>query len=125
MKILYIHQYFNTPDMPGSTRSFELAKRLVESGHQVFMVTSKRDMYQQKRSNWTLEEGIHVIWIPVLYSNNMGFLRRILSYILFAYYAVKVSLKLNVNAVFATSTPRGRGGITSPAISFRASSAPT
>ena len=40
MKILYIHQYFNTPNMPGSTRSYEFAKKLVQDGNTVFMLTS-------------------------------------------------------------------------------------
>ena len=40
MKILYLHQYFNTPAMPGSTRSFEFAKRLVARGDTVYMVTT-------------------------------------------------------------------------------------
>ncbi|MDR8470779.1 glycosyltransferase family 4 protein, partial [Acinetobacter baumannii] len=29
MRILYFHQYFNTPDMSGGTRSYEMARRLV------------------------------------------------------------------------------------------------
>ena len=40
VKILYIHQYFNTPEMPGSTRSYEFAKRLVLSGDDVHIATS-------------------------------------------------------------------------------------
>ena len=58
MKILYIHQYFNTPKMPGSTRSYEFAKRLVARGDTVYMVTTN----WQGKSNlsYTLEEGIHV-----------------------------------------------------------------
>jgi 3-hexulose-6-phosphate synthase len=35
MKIVYLHQYFNTPDTTGSTRSFEMARRWVEAGHEV------------------------------------------------------------------------------------------
>ena len=47
MKILYIHQYFNTPSMPGSTRSYEFAKRLASRGDTVYMLTSN----WQGRSN--------------------------------------------------------------------------
>ena len=43
MIIIYLHQYFNTNDMPGSTRSYELSKNLVENGHTVYLITSKRD----------------------------------------------------------------------------------
>jgi hypothetical protein len=42
MRIVYLHQYFNTPDMPGATRSYELARRLVQKGHRVDMITSDR-----------------------------------------------------------------------------------
>jgi len=36
MKITYLHQYFNTPNMPGGTRSYEMARRLVAMGHKIF-----------------------------------------------------------------------------------------
>ena len=80
MRIIYIHQYFNTAEMPGSTRSFDLAKRLVQNGHKVFMITSKRDEYQKGKKGWTNESGIDVYWATVSYSNKMGFLRRIFSF---------------------------------------------
>jgi glycosyltransferase involved in cell wall biosynthesis len=91
--------------MPGSTRSYELAVRLVEKGHQVYMVTSKRDFHQGRRANWTKENGINVCWIPVSYSNNMGFIRRIASFLIFSIKSIIVSLSLRVDLVFATSTP--------------------
>lgn len=43
MKIIYLHQYFKTPDMPGGTRSYEMAKRLAKAGHEVEMITSWTD----------------------------------------------------------------------------------
>ena len=47
MKIIYLHQYFNTPKMSGSTRSYEIAKRLVKSGHSVEMITSYREQIKK------------------------------------------------------------------------------
>ena len=91
--------------MSGSTRSYELAVRLVEKGHQVYMVTSKRDFHQSRRANWTKENGINVYWIPVAYSNNMGFIRRIASFLIFSIKSIIISLSLRVDLVFATSTP--------------------
>jgi len=105
MRIIYLHQYFNTPDMPGSTRSYELAKRLVKNGHQVMMITSKRDAHQNLSMSWTNEDGIQVCWIPVSYSNKMGFLRRIISFISFSIQSAKVCLSINADLVFASSTP--------------------
>lgn len=43
MKIIYLHQYFNSPDMAGGTRSYEMAQRLVKMGHEVHIVTSQRE----------------------------------------------------------------------------------
>ena len=70
MKIIYLHQYFNTPDMSGSTRSYEMAKRLVAWGHEVTIITSYRE--PTEKSSWftTNESGIDVhsaenlIWLP-------------------------------------------------------------
>ena len=105
MRIIYLHQYFNTPDMPGSTRSFELAKRLVNNGHKVWMITSKRDSHQEARIGWSIENGIDVCWLPVSYSNNMGFFRRIFSFLSFSLQSAKVCLSFKADLVFATSTP--------------------
>jgi hypothetical protein len=39
MRILYLHQYFVSPDAAGGTRSYELARRMVARGHDVTLVT--------------------------------------------------------------------------------------
>ena len=105
MRIIYLHQYFNTNDMPGSTRSFELSKKLVENGHKVYLITSKRDKHQLKKSGWTKESGIDVYWAPVSYSNNMSFLRRIFSFLSFSIKSLKVALSIDADLIYATSTP--------------------
>lgn len=40
MRILYLHQFFTTRDGAGGTRSYEHARHLVRSGHEVVMVTA-------------------------------------------------------------------------------------
>ena len=95
MKIIYLHQYFNTDDMPGSTRSFELSKKLVQNGHKVYLITSKRDNYQLQKNGWTNEKGIDVYWAPVSYSNNMSFLRRIFSFLSFSIKFIIVKLSFS------------------------------
>ena len=78
MKIVYLHQYFNTPNMPGSTRSYEFAKRLSLKGHTVYMITSN---WQNKaKDKFSIEEGINVFWGSIKYSNKMSFFRRISSW---------------------------------------------
>lgn len=73
MRITYLHQYFNTPDMPGGTRTYEMARRFVAMGHEVNMVTSWREADGRKGWFVTDEAGIKVHWLPVPYSNRMGF----------------------------------------------------
>ncbi len=76
MKITYIHQYFNTPKGSGSTRSYEFARRLVDAGHQVNLVTTTREknINGSGGRGWetTVEDGICVHWYPVAYSNRMS-----------------------------------------------------
>ncbi len=62
MKILYLHQYFNTPKMKGGTRSYEMARRMVAAGHEVHMVTSIREE-DSSSSEWTQtnEDGVMFI----------------------------------------------------------------
>ena len=38
MKILYFHQHFSTPGGATGTRSYEVARRMVDQGHDVTIV---------------------------------------------------------------------------------------
>jgi glycosyltransferase involved in cell wall biosynthesis len=40
MRILYLHQFFKTREEAGGTRSYELARHLVRSGHEVVILTA-------------------------------------------------------------------------------------
>lgn len=105
MKIIYLHQYFVTPEMSGGTRSYEMARRLVAQGHEVHMVTSYLE--PTENSDWfeTNEAGINVHWYPVAYSNKMSFSERIKAFIKFAIASSKKAQSLQGDVVFATSTP--------------------
>lgn len=105
MKITYIHQYFNTRSMPGSTRSLEMASRLVAKGHQVSVITSWREPIVRKHWFVTSETGITVHWLPILYSNRMSFQDRILSFLRFAVCSARRAASLDSDLIFATSTP--------------------
>lgn len=106
MKILYLHQYFNTPEMQGGTRSFEMARRLVGLGHEVHMVTSDQHPDGSSR-RWreTEASGIHVHWLPVPYSHSMGFYARLVAFFRFALFAASKAREIGGDVVFATSTP--------------------
>lgn len=104
MKIIYLHQYFVTPDQGGGTRSYEFARRLVEAGHTVEVVTSDRSV---ERPTWesTTVAGFTVHRIGVEYSNGMSFDRRILAFAQFAQRCARKASHLDGDVVFATSTP--------------------
>jgi len=106
MKILYLHQYFNTPDMSGGTRSYEMARRLVAMGHEVHIVTSNRNEGSGKK-DWYEEliDGIHVHWLPVPYSNRMSYSERVKAFFAFALKAYGKAVFIGGDVVFATSTP--------------------
>lgn len=105
MKIIYLHQYFNTPTMSGGTRSYEMAKRLVAAGHEVHMVTSW--VKDTDKKEWFIEDidGIKVHWFPNAYNNKMTFKQRIQAFFRFAYAAMKKVATIPADIVFATSTP--------------------
>jgi glycosyltransferase involved in cell wall biosynthesis len=107
MRILYLHQYFNTPRMSGGTRSFEMARRLVQRGHEVDLITAVRQPQQERRGELyqTQEAGIRVHWLPVPYSNSMSYPARIGAFMKFAVGAALRSRELAADVVFATSTP--------------------
>lgn len=106
MKIVYLHQYFKTPDMSGGTRSYEMARRLVAAGHEVHMITSWTEKSDHR--HWFEEkiEGIHIYWYPNPYNNTMSFADRIKAFIKFAKAAsFKAASFKDADIIFATSTP--------------------
>ncbi|ANM29262.1 glycosyl transferase family 1 [Acidobacteria bacterium Mor1] len=106
MRVVYLHQYFNTPKEEGGTRSYELARRLVERGHQVHMITSRRDA-EAKRGGWEQSDidGIDVHRITVPYNNKMGAAGRIRAFLRFSVLAGLKAMSFDADVVFATSTP--------------------
>lgn len=105
MKVIYLHQYFTTPDMAGGTRSYEMARRLVAAGHEVHLVTTWREPSEQRDWFVTKEAGIRVHWLPVPYSNSMPYGERIRAFLRFAWKSARKAASLGGDVVFATSTP--------------------
>lgn len=106
MRIVYLHQYFVTPQMAGGSRSYELARRLVAAGHEVHMVTSDRQA-SPNGAKWrrSVEAGIHVHWVSIPYDNDMGHRQRISAFLKFAFAAAAKAAELRGDVVYATSTP--------------------
>ncbi|WP_224414862.1 glycosyltransferase family 4 protein [Modicisalibacter tunisiensis] len=105
MDIIYLHQYFNTPSMQGSTRSYEMARRLVRRGHRVRMITSWREAGGKRDWSITHEDGIEVHWLPVPYDNSMGYRQRLQAFFRFAWHAGRRASRLPGDVLLATSTP--------------------
>ena len=105
MKIIYFHQYFNTPEMSGSTRSYEFAKGLIKMGHEVEMITTYRQPHTNNEWFQTKESGISIHWLPLKYSNNLKFLERLKVFIIFAWKSYFKAVKIKGDIVFASTTP--------------------
>ncbi|HEY8937091.1 MAG TPA: glycosyltransferase family 4 protein [Cyclobacteriaceae bacterium] len=101
MKVLILHQHFNTPQKGGAIRSYYLAKALVEKGFQVTILTGHNDKY--KRENY---EGIDVHYLSVPYDNRFGFGARSSSFLKYIFAIIrKQKLIADVDICYAISTP--------------------
>lgn len=105
LKILYIHQYFRTPEEGWSTRSYELARGLIAHGHEVCMITA-----HNKLSGIQMIDGIEVHYLKIPYENHFGFLRRVFTYLSFVRLAKKEARKINhVDKAYVMTTPLTTG----------------
>ncbi len=110
MRILYIHQFFATRESTlGLIRSYEFSRRWVEQGHEVTVVTSSSrlpDAFQNELFAEDMIDGVRVRSVRVRYSNYMGYLRRMWSFLLFTFGAAWLaSTSGKHDVVLATSTP--------------------
>lgn len=104
MNILYIHQYFVTPQEPGGTRSYWLAQELIKNGHKVTMLTSSSKFSEDIKV--VQIDGIEVVYIKEDYDQNMSVSRRLKAFLKFMYKSSVVGLKQkDIDLVIATSTP--------------------
>ncbi len=102
MKILIVHQYFNTPQSGGPLRSYYLACGLKSHGFQVEIITSHNGKSSQTREI----EGFKVYYLPVFYDNSLGFAGRINAFIRFAWLAYKKARQIDaIDLCYAISTP--------------------
>lgn len=104
MKILYIHQYFHTPEEPGGTRSYWIAQELIRRGHDVIMLTETNKYYNEAAE--VDVDGIKVIYLKNDYDNSMTAGARMRSFVNFMIKAISRAKKIDdIDLVFATSTP--------------------
>jgi glycosyltransferase involved in cell wall biosynthesis len=114
--VLYFHQHFSTPAGSTGTRSYEFAKRLIASGHEVTMVCGTYSVgntglvtpFVSGRREGEVE-GVRIIEFHYPYSNNDGFLGRSVTFLKYAFRRVLVLWQKSHDLVFATSTPLTAG----------------
>lgn len=106
MRLIYVHQYFLTPEQGGAIRSFHLARGMAKAGIRVDVISShNRECYDIQDMH-----GFRVHYLPVPYKNEFGFLKRIWSFWSFVRAAKKLILKLpRPDLFFVTSTPLSTG----------------
>lgn len=110
MRILYIHQYFVTPEEPGATRSYWISKELVKRGHHVTVITGNSESkHEPGRFD---RDGIDVIYVKNLYNNSLTKTQKLVSFIRFIFQSIAVAAKeKDIDLVYATSTPLTIGAI--------------
>lgn len=106
MNLLYIHQYFKTPQEGGCVRSYHLAKGLVKLGHEVTMITAHDEFSKEQEI-----DGIHVHYLQIRYANGFGFLRRLWAYYSFVRKSQKkiAQLQLKFDLAYVMTTPLTTG----------------
>jgi glycosyltransferase involved in cell wall biosynthesis len=102
MRIIYIHQYFKTPEEGGAVRSYYLAKGLVDAGHDVELITTANISNYDQR--WI--DGIKVHYLPVKYDQKFSYLKRIWAFLDFVKKSKLLVKKLKrPDLLYITSTP--------------------
>ena len=91
--------------MPGGHRSLHIAKAFESHNHKVDILSSDQTMTGWRVRKEILSKNITVYWLPVLYSNDFGFYRRMFAFFKFCLLSSYFSIKLKPELIFATSTP--------------------
>lgn len=116
MRVLYFHQHFSTPKGSAGIRSFEMARRLIDRGHQVTMVcgsysagkTGVTEPFVNGRRRGVVE-GIDVLEFDLSYSNLDGFLKRTETFLRYALRCMGLVFSERADVIFATTTPLTAG----------------
>lgn len=101
LKILYIHQYFRTPEQGGAIRSYYLATGLAQAGFEVTVLTSHAESVAVTVSC----NGFRVHYLSVAYSHYYSKWKRIYAFVKFMWAALRYMKTAQYDICFATSTP--------------------
>ncbi len=102
MKVLILHQHFNTPEKGGALRSYYLAKALVDGGIDTIVITGSNE---EKYRVGTCE-GVSVHYLPIAYNNSFGFVARSISFMKYAWQSFHLAKKIQgLDYCYAMSVP--------------------
>lgn len=104
-RILYLHQYFHTPEEGGAIRSYYISQALKDASHEVIIITAHNHSKEEVR----IIDGVTVHYLPVYYENNLSKSGRIISFIKFMKRSIQKATELHkekrFDLCYATSTP--------------------
>ncbi|HYC87340.1 MAG TPA: glycosyltransferase family 4 protein [Chryseosolibacter sp.] len=102
MKVLLLHQHFNTPQTGGALRSYYLVRALADRGIRVIIITA----YNGRRYKVEIVEGLEVHYLPVGYRNRYGFYKRTRAFLSYMARAVTLARRFHdVSLCYAISVP--------------------
>jgi glycosyltransferase involved in cell wall biosynthesis len=102
VKVLILHQHYNTPEQGGAIRSYYLAKALADLGLNPIVITAhSKKAYVVERS-----KGIEVHYLPVPYNNRFNFYQRGVSFLRYVTGAIRLAGKFrDAKMCYAISVP--------------------
>jgi glycosyltransferase involved in cell wall biosynthesis len=102
VKVLILHQYFNTPTTGGALRSYYLATALASRGIETVVITT----HNLKERKEEMIDGVEVHYLPIPYDNHFGFLKRVSSFLKFVWSIVREAGQFkDADVCYAISTP--------------------
>ncbi|MCO4769969.1 MAG: glycosyltransferase family 4 protein [Deltaproteobacteria bacterium] len=112
MRLLYLHQFFATPECAAGTRSYEFGRGLVERGHEVTIITGTmglepwlgKDVHRKPQT--VMRDGIRVMTVVDQYEQSPSVFKRLSGFGRFVSGAIRRGRKAGpFDAVLATSPP--------------------
>ena len=108
MHVLYVYPNFTTPRGAWSTRAYDFARRWIEQGHRVTVVTGVYDKSDLRLTGLTwsgVVDGIEVRAVNVRLSNRHGLGRRVLTFLLLAAFASWHAVRRSYDVALVSSGP--------------------
>ncbi len=106
MHILFLTQFYSTPDCPAAARHYAFLRHLGQR-HDVSLVTTRALLDAAETGCFDLvPSGVHLHAVDTVYQNHMGALQRVRPYVRYAAGSLARSLRLPPpDVVFASNTP--------------------